>query len=335
MVGIVKNKALVGPEKIEIILNTYCNMNCIFCWFHSPLIKRRLKKWKLEFDKFQEIIQSAQAMKTNYIYLSGWGEPTLHPDLPKMIKLARKKRFYITLTTNLAFNSKKMLNAVSMANQIEVTLCYASPKEYKKFQCPNSKNYFNMVIKNIHSLQNSIKHSNKKLILNFIINKTNYKSIDKLIDFAEKLGINYVRLSGFAYVSETSPLKISDKTKKQILNKLSDLHKKTKLNLQSSLELMQPLKLDKCYMGWFLMLIDAYGKVRVGCFDPSAPTIAGNIYKNSIEKIWFSKKADTIRSYLKNSLKRRFHCPFYFRNVKITRILEQRNITRLVYKYNT
>lgn len=81
---------------IQIGITTRCNASCNYCP-HAVFGKSRPQK-DLSMEIFKALVPAFSS--ANLIYLQGWGEPLLHPDLFKMVKTAKEKRCLAGLTTN-------------------------------------------------------------------------------------------------------------------------------------------------------------------------------------------------------------------------------------------
>ena len=80
-------------KRIYIEITNVCNLNCEFCEPHKR--KNRF----MTFDEFETILNKISNF-SSYIYLHVKGEPLLHPEFDKFVKLAYEKGFQINLTTN-------------------------------------------------------------------------------------------------------------------------------------------------------------------------------------------------------------------------------------------
>ena len=81
---------------IQIEVTTKCNASCVYCPHYlcrSSWIKRDIS---FEIMKFIE----PALPTTDLVYLQGWGEPLLYPDLWKMIEFLKKRNVRIGLTSN-------------------------------------------------------------------------------------------------------------------------------------------------------------------------------------------------------------------------------------------
>lgn len=314
--GILKDRTLTGPQRLEIEINSYCNLNCLFCWFHSPGTKIKMKRWELPYNKFQEIIIDASQMGIKHLYITGRGEPCLHPRLPDMLRYAKKNGLSITLTTNFSVITKKILAAVSLIDMLEITFCGWPAEKYKELQCPNNKNLFDAVVKNI-SLIGKISALNGKpfIKINYVLTNKNIDSLDGFIKFCGSLGVQGIRLSPLSFTPETNSLKLSHPQMKRLKRKFVTYPCSGKPHIDTSWFNLRDIKIKGCYMGWETALVGIYGKVKIGCFD-SPLASEGNICKTPLKKIWFSKRSQTNRLKLKYSLNTLKFCPFYSQKLK-------------------
>ena len=87
-----------------------CNVNCKYCWFHSPLSKNRKdaadfdaewRKQMVDWDVFLGIVDDLAALGTHEdVLLSGKGEPLLHPRCLDMVAAIKERGMGVTLFSN-------------------------------------------------------------------------------------------------------------------------------------------------------------------------------------------------------------------------------------------
>lgn len=80
-------------EKIYLEITNVCNLNCSFC--HKTSREKKL----MNEDEFNTLTDKLSG-KTKYLYFHLMGEPTLHPLLPRFIRISKEKGFIPMLTTN-------------------------------------------------------------------------------------------------------------------------------------------------------------------------------------------------------------------------------------------
>jgi radical SAM protein with 4Fe4S-binding SPASM domain len=91
-------RALAAPETIHVSVSGRCDQACAGC-FYSARPGSAVPPHDMPFALFAKVVRQAAAMKVFQIALGG-GEPTLHPQLVEMVRLARQNGIVPNLTTN-------------------------------------------------------------------------------------------------------------------------------------------------------------------------------------------------------------------------------------------
>lgn len=79
--------------RVYVEIGNLCNMNCSFCHGHSRAPRR------MSEEEFARVL-TALTGYTDYIYYHLMGEPLLHPDLPRFLRMAGERGFRSVITTN-------------------------------------------------------------------------------------------------------------------------------------------------------------------------------------------------------------------------------------------
>ena len=93
----------------EINIVDHCNLNCQCCDHYSPLVQEKIF---LSLDVFERDLRRIKELfdvydKKDIVHIQLTGEPTLHPQLPQFIKLARK--YFPSSHIGLVTNAIKLL----------------------------------------------------------------------------------------------------------------------------------------------------------------------------------------------------------------------------------
>ncbi len=216
-----------------------CNQQCLFC--SSPdngLI--------LDYRKIIKDIDDYIKECCNGIILTG-GEPTLHPDLPKIIAYGAEKNKEVRIITNgqktavPAYLGKLKKQGLSL---MHVSLHSVSSKK---------QNYLSQ---NKDSLKNIIKTliNARKLDLpvniNTVINFYNAKTLDKNIDFLLK---NFPEINHYVF-NNLDPENNRASVNKFLIPKLKDFKKSLFLALEKLVKANKTFRVEMvplCYMGEF------------------------------------------------------------------------------------
>jgi len=117
---VIKRKPVRIPTNYSpnILLTSYCNQNCSFC-FASHLMGKRNKTNHISFEKYAKLLDYLEKNGINEVFLMG-GEPTMHPDFIKIIRETVDRGFAIELFTNGVFSDEIRDFLISLGNQIKM-----------------------------------------------------------------------------------------------------------------------------------------------------------------------------------------------------------------------
>lgn len=216
--------ASFGPRIVQIDLTGKCNNNCIGCWVHSPFIKNPPydKNITLSFEKIKELIENLAYLGTKEIFLSGAGEPFLHPDIIGTIELIKKKGFKLNIITNFSLiDEAKARTLVDLdVDMVTASIWAALPQTYIKTHPGKTEEDFCKIKENLARIARIKAQANEYLphikIYNVICN-LNYGEINEMIDFGLETQVEFLEFQIMDIIEgETSTLALSDKQAKHI-----------------------------------------------------------------------------------------------------------------------
>jgi len=180
-------------KKLEVFwlrLSYVCNNNCIFCLDYENQIDPPVKL--IPLAEIKKEIKKVKNTADKKIVLSG-GDPTLHPDLARIIKYAKKEGFakVQVITNGRMFVYQKFIKELIEAGLDEVTISFHShiPEIYEKLT--GIKDSFGQAKQGLDNLLNARQIAGNKLIINIdiVINKMNLPHLKQTIMFFADLGI--------------------------------------------------------------------------------------------------------------------------------------------------
>jgi len=87
-------------NQLYVYLTDYCNCACKHCWIISESVSTEKKPaLSLALDVFEAAVMEAKPLGLSAIKWTG-GEPTIHPDLPGLLKLQKKHGLVGRMETN-------------------------------------------------------------------------------------------------------------------------------------------------------------------------------------------------------------------------------------------
>lgn len=191
--------AFCGPQIAQIDLTGCCNNSCIGCWVHSPYIKTAPsdKNITLPFNKIKELIEDLAILNTEEIFLSGAGEPFMHPDILRVLRLIKGKGMRVNIITNGTLleqaGIEKLLDIG--VDKITVSAWAAAPETYVKTHPGRNAADFLKIesgLKKIQTLKNQASRSLPHIRLYNVICNLNYREINAMVDFALDVGAEFI-----------------------------------------------------------------------------------------------------------------------------------------------
>lgn len=162
-------------------INSRCNQRCVFC--NRPPVGSKSDDYSIDKinQKFNELRETRQ---TGRIILTG-GEPTLHPDLNKIISSGKKNGFVIEIQTNGTLFGAEELEKWKKSGLDIINFAFHSHKEEISNKLRGIDYGFREIIDNI-------KYASRlgfELHLVYVINAMNYKDISEMVDFVDAMGL--------------------------------------------------------------------------------------------------------------------------------------------------
>ena len=158
----------------HVALTYACNRNCTYCYANA--LAKKFPDMNLE--NFKKVIKWFDEQNIHQFSLIG-GEPTIHKEFKKIIKILKEKNFKAGLLTNLIFDPNR-IDEFDSDVIMSYFINYSQPTEY----LPKQKEILENNLKNIRRITSKI-----TLRINFPSNQTHFKY---LIDACIRHDINSV-----------------------------------------------------------------------------------------------------------------------------------------------
>ncbi len=143
--GPVLSRRLGFSLGVDLTPKKTCTFNCVYCQLGWPARPQIRRGFYIDFSQFKKEFKNILSKKPriDYITLSGSGEPTLHQDLDKIIKIIKKISQYkypvAVITNSSLLYRKKVRDELKEADLIVPSLDAASSHQFKKINCPHPK----------------------------------------------------------------------------------------------------------------------------------------------------------------------------------------------------
>ena len=180
---------------VEIVSS--CNLNCPGCWVkHSHGLSTARFIEVMDADILERTLKFGRNMGISRISLLG-GEPTLHPELPVIIKKAYELGYKkVSITTNGVFASSKIEElAASNLSNISFSIDGSTPEIHNMIRpSMNGKDIFSVTINNLRKAVLYSKEYGFAVTVNHTIFPANFHDTESMIKFVAGIGVKRCRL---------------------------------------------------------------------------------------------------------------------------------------------
>ncbi len=302
------------PIHIQVEHTTYCNLDCKTC----DRAKHTTTPKHLNLEHFKRILTQIHPKK---ISLSGNGEPFLHPKMIEIISLAKEQGCLVNSTTNGTLLTPERCDQIVKSGLalIKISIDGAARETYRKIRGTDK---FFQVLDGIRALADAKKRLDSLtpfIRLNYVMINYNYREITKIVELADKLGVDgvFFQVLDLLDIEDRQESLVGDLTYEkfsqaiaqalaisrelQVNTNLPSIHKDITAYWKKY-QAIQPRQQKKrvCILPWFHTYVSVDGDVRPCCyFKYGQYGNMGNILENSIEEIWNGPKYQNFRNAMR------------------------------------
>ncbi len=267
------------PFSVTVEPTTACNLRCPECPTGNGALTR--KKGNITTKLFEKIAEEISS-HAFYMMLYFQGEPLLHPNISKLISLAREKKIYVTLSTNGNLLNEEKIKTLLAAgvNRIIISLDGINQKTYEKYRVNgNIKN----VLSGLQILSREIKKQERKprVIIQFIVSAFNEHQLISVSNYAKQLDFDF----------ETKSMQMDAPLEKTFMLPTKLKYRRYKIRNGK----IKSRKKSNCRRIWSTAVITYNGQVVPCCFDKNADFSIDNIQDASLKQIWFGERFQVFR----------------------------------------
>jgi pyrroloquinoline quinone biosynthesis protein E len=186
-----------APRPLSLLCElTYrCNLQCPYCY--NPL---DLNAYRGELDaaEWERVLAEASGLGVLQVHFSG-GEPTLRPDLTRLVSCAARLGLYSNLITQGTFLDDGLVAELRTAGLDHVQISVQAPEEHLADEIAGTRVH----ARKLDALRR-VQDSGLALTLNCVLHRRNHDSIAGVIALAESFGVAKLELAnvqfyGWAY----------------------------------------------------------------------------------------------------------------------------------------
>lgn len=294
--------ALNKPFFITLDITPRCNLTCVGCPYHSQWMTGENRwvssKTDISLEIVKQVALKLQGIPGLMLYLEGSGEPFVHPEIMKIVKILKEAGLKLTIFTNGTLLNAHLIEELidNRVNRVRVSIWAGSESSFERNYPGSNKKHFRRIIENLQHFQR-LRRLNGAMLPNvdifFVINKLNKVEIPAIVELAHQNhcdglsfgqfiswdrkidAINFDRQERTALMKELK--KYKEVLEKKSLGHTLD-HDIDKLAFGPDCRQISP-----CLISWFHLRILTSGDV-VPCCRSSYPL--GNIVEQSFFEIW-------------------------------------------------
>lgn len=261
---------------LNLELTTVCYANCYMC----P--RNAIKEHGIINDNtIDDVIRFAKKQSLFEISLSGRGEPTLHPDICKIINRIKVLEVPISIvTTTDGINDRNMKDILDIVDILRISVSSIAPEIFHKV---HQGLEYKKIWDNIEKIVN---YKPEKIHIHLVGGSIIYPGLEKTIEFFNKKGINNIYL--FPLWNRAGNLnKDEENFRKKIIEKYNIFYSEDEYMDHEKSELL--MSNNYCPIGDSSIMINYKGEF-IGCFqDFENKNIIGKV-DNSKDLLLLRKK---------------------------------------------
>ena len=213
-------KTYGGPLQANLSLTNKCNINCIHCYYHSPLVEipamrpvRRaringtvlpdeqsimaLQKIDCDSEGMEKLLDELVSMGTVRFHFSGGGEPFMHSDAVSFIGRIKHAGCACDVNTNALLITSEIVDSLIRykLDALKITVMAGTRDLYGHLNRGRTGNEFDLLKNNLMCLREkkaSKGTSKPKVTLVCIVTSYNYRDTLNLAKFAADVGADSV-----------------------------------------------------------------------------------------------------------------------------------------------
>lgn len=266
------------PFSIDIDPCNLCNFKCGFCAMQTSTEPLNFKKQLMDMSLFRKIIDEIAEFPSRLktLYLTNYGEPLLHPDLPEMICYAKKKDVseLVGIVTNGSKLNPELNRALIDAGLDRIRISIEAIDEAGYLKAADVKIDFESFVSNIRDLhEQSLRAGGSCEIY--------IKTVDAAVETPEKQDQFYrifEEICDKIYIDHVTPIWAG----------WEEIDRRFKIEkIGSHNQRWQDIAV--CPYPFYSMCVTPDGIVHVCCADWKRELAMGDLTKQSIVDVWNSK----------------------------------------------
>ena len=182
---------------IQVEVTSRCFLRCVMCPNH--ILADRWISMDMRPDILKAIVEEADS--ANLIYLSGWGEPLMRPDLPELVKAVRNAGTAAGFTTNGMLldrgRARELLNAG--LDIISISVAGATRETHGRVRVGSDLERIMENVTYLTALKRRLRTDEPKVVLLYLMLKQNVHELPLAVQMAHEIGADELVATNITY----------------------------------------------------------------------------------------------------------------------------------------
>ena len=282
--GIVAGEPFIGPQTIHLDIIGICNLNCLYCRDHSPLVTDRepWREMEMPFELISDLIDEGLTLGTSVIPFLGAGEPLMHTRFSDIIRKIKGTPMQFEIFTNGLLFTPEVLDLFTDAHRgrLHFSLSAVDEATYKKYRPGLSGEPLATIESNIRHLVTH-REPGLRLIVVHVMNNLNSSQTVPMMERAIELGVDEIQYKLTEYGGFSQGMRLSVQELASIedeLRHVKNLAAQTGVDVHDNIDFqlahVNPATgnyaeglFDElgCHLGWELVRIRRDGEISFCC----------------------------------------------------------------------
>lgn len=291
------------PEVAQIEVTNRCNFSCLMC----QRIDLKVSLKDMEEGLYRKIIDKLGPVAE--VILTGWGEPLIHPKIIEMVRYAKKRGKYVSLTTNGSLLTTNMIQGLLNSGLGSLSF---SVDDIKAPKTGSMVHPITTQIKNIEAFMKLVGKRGEKpeVIIQVTLHKGKEKKVLEIVRWASSIGANMVNVNRLDMRFNPKLVRPNFSEEKEFVKKLDEVGRKYKIQTEFRphiafsglariiyrfLAPYMALGGRHCLRVYNYIYINLSGEVTPCCALPLWSI--GNLLEENLQIIWQSERFNRFRQH--------------------------------------
>ena len=185
---------------VQIEVTTYCNAACSYC--PHTLARDKWQSARFPLTLFHDLLPSLS--HTNLVFLQGWGEPLLHPDIFEMVRLCKNRKKRVGFTTNGMLLNKEIIHTIVdlQVDILGVSFAGTTPSTHNRIRKGTDFDTVVAALEYLRCIKAERKATKPAVHFAYVMLASNFDELSRITSLAKKVGAEQVVASNLTLIQE-------------------------------------------------------------------------------------------------------------------------------------